>query len=110
MARSGARASGDAASEISGEYFAKDPHVFGQECQWRAFVQVGFGRTRCEERRREDLDRIKELRASMADKSAKLAEAQGRNEELEARMQQLHGEMLLRESNYNRCTSRQILK
>ena len=51
--------------------------------------------------RREDLDKIRELKASLADKSAKVDTLQQHTIEQEARLQQLHGELLLRERNYN---------
>ena len=52
--------------------------------------------------RREDLDTIRELRAALADKSARADTLQRHRADLEARLQQLQGELLLRESNYNR--------
>lgn len=54
------------------------------------------------ESRPEDLERIRQLTKDLAARDGSIAKLEGQVAELERKMQRMHGELLLREDNYNK--------
>jgi predicted RNase H-like nuclease (RuvC/YqgF family) len=65
-------------------------------------IKLRFAVTADSESRKEDLKRIQELTHEISSRDAEIMKCQKQTAELQRKLHELHGELLLREDNYNK--------